>query len=273
MSRPESGPKRPNFLISKWYMDCVADDGSAFIGYAATLRWKALSLDYSSTLRQAGDRPAEVRTSVSRPSTPPNEEGDAIRWRSDSLSTAGTWRPIAMPIEQTILESDAGSIRWRCVAPLADATVSRDKGDTLSGLGYCEHISISITPWQMPIDELRWGRFLTRNSYVVWIDHKGPEPVTLVFVNGRRVERATIEDDMVQLEDGHRTLSLFESRTLREGPLVSTAFSSVPLLSKLLSSNGLMIDETKWCSRGMLTGANLSEEQGWAIHEVVRWIR
>jgi hypothetical protein len=272
MNHPENTPKRPSFLISKWYMDCVADDGTAFIGYNARLQWRSLSLDYSSTLRQSGNEPAAVQTTIAG-STFPVENDGTISWRSDRLKTSGRWTARSEPIEQTILECDAGAIQWRCVAPLADATVSFDGGETLSGLGYCEHISISIPPWQMPIDELRWGRFLTQNSYVVWIDLKGSAPVTMVFRNGVRDDNSIVADDQIQLDGDTRTLKFDESRTLRTGSIVATALSSVPLLGSLLSSNGLMIDETKWCSRGVVSGNNLPEQTGWAIHEVVRWVR
>ena len=272
MNHPEKTPKRPNFLISKWYMDCVADDGTAFIGYHARLQWKSLSIDYSSTLRQSGKKPAAVQTTIAGLAFPVENDG-TISWSSDRLKTSGTWTARSEPIERTILECDAGAIRWRCVAPLADATVTFDDGETLSGLGYCEHISISIPPWQMPIDELRWGRFLTTNSYVVWIDLKGSTQVTMVFEDGVRNERAVVADDQIQLGGGTRTLKFDQSRTLRSGSIVATALSSVPLLSSLLSSNGLMMDETKWCSRGALTGSGAPEQTGWAIHEVVRWVR
>ena len=272
MNQPENTPKQPNFLISKWYMDCVADDGTAFIGYNAKLQWKSLSIDYSSTLRQSGSEPAAVQTTIAGSSYPVETDG-TITWRSDKLKTSGTWTSRSEPIEKTILECDAGAIRWRCVAPRADATVTFDGGDSISGLGYCEHISISIPPWQMPIDELRWGRFLTQDSSVVWIDLKGSLPVTMVFEDGVLDDRAVVADDQVQLDEGTRTLKFDESRTLRSGSIIATALSSVPLLSTLLSSNGLMLDETKWCSRGVLSGGGAAEQTGWAIHEVVRWVR
>src|SRR5687767_12717424 len=191
MNHPEKTPTQPNFLISKWYMDCVADDGTAFIGYNAELQWKSLSIDYSSTLIQAGSEPAAVQTTIAG-STFPIEKDGSISWRSDRLKTSGTWTAKSAPIEQTILDGDSGSIQWRCAAPLANATVAFDDGDTVIGLGYCEHISISIPPWLMPIDELRWGRFLTQNRSLIWIDLKGRSPVTMVFHNGVRDERATV---------------------------------------------------------------------------------
>jgi hypothetical protein len=272
MDHPESDLKRSSFLISKWYMDCVAEDGAVFIGYAARMRWRSLSFNYASTLRQVGDQPASVQTSIAKSAFPVQQE-TSIQWRSDSLKTTGTWTPISTPIEQTILTSDVGSVEWRCLAPLAHATITSDDGAVMTGLGYCEHILISISPWQMPIDELRWGRFLSRNVQIVWIDLRGPETLTFVFENGRRVETAVVTDDAVYLGDEGGTLTFSESRVLRAGPIAGTALSSAPLIANLLTSSGLMIDETKWCSRGTLDRGGGDTESGWAIHEVVRWIR
>ncbi|HYF95417.1 MAG TPA: hypothetical protein VD969_24665 [Symbiobacteriaceae bacterium] len=38
------------FHLSKWYLDCVAEDGSALIGYRARLRWRSLALEYAAAL-------------------------------------------------------------------------------------------------------------------------------------------------------------------------------------------------------------------------------
>jgi hypothetical protein len=42
--------ERSPFSLSKWYMDCVADDGTAFVGYHARLRWRRLTIHYASIL-------------------------------------------------------------------------------------------------------------------------------------------------------------------------------------------------------------------------------
>ena len=38
------------FKLSKWYLDVITEDGSAFIGYAARLEWGPLRVAYGATL-------------------------------------------------------------------------------------------------------------------------------------------------------------------------------------------------------------------------------
>ncbi len=42
--------KEPSFLLTKWYLDCVAESGDATVVYVADLRWNKLSLRYGSLL-------------------------------------------------------------------------------------------------------------------------------------------------------------------------------------------------------------------------------
>jgi len=263
--------KQSSFLLSKWYMDCIAEDGEVFIAYAANLRWRSLSFDYSSTLRKCGDDPPRADTSL-RNVVMPVQSGGEIRWQNSD--TSATWHTKSEPVERMILDCADGRIFWRCVAPLAEAEISFPNDNTIRGLGYCEQTLISIPPWKIPIDQLRWGRFLAEDEYVVWIDWRGSDALTLVVRNGVETIGATVLDDRIDAADGGYSLSLTNPSTLRTGQLSSTAFRSVPLLSNLLSSNGLMMDETKWRSRGSLqSSADTHTKEGWAIHEVVRWLR
>ena len=61
-------------------------------------------------------------------------------------------------------------------------------GVVLRGLGYAEHLSMTIPPWRLPIDTLRWGRFLSPERSVVWIDwQKEGDGRTWIFVDGTEV--------------------------------------------------------------------------------------
>jgi hypothetical protein len=45
-----------SFLFTKWYLDCVAENGDAVILYVADLRWNALTVHYGSLLTVLGGR-------------------------------------------------------------------------------------------------------------------------------------------------------------------------------------------------------------------------
>jgi hypothetical protein len=258
-----------NFLLSKWYMDCVSEEGDVFIAYAASLRWKGLKINYSGTLRRQHDAQTEANTSLKRYSTP-KVSGDSIHWSSKALGLEGKWTALAQPIERTIFESDAGRVEWRCLHPRATAEVSTRNQHQLKGLGYVEHLTMSIPPWRLPIDELRWGRFLSNNDALVWIDWRGASNVKLVFLNGVQVESAEVTEREVVLEQEKVILALDEDQVLREGPLIKTALSMIPGIQKLIPLRSLHAYECKWRSRGILS-CHENVSAGWTIHEIVRW--
>lgn len=252
-------------------MDCVSDAGDVFIGYAALLQWKAFSINYSSILQYQNGKQAESHTSLRKFSAPQIKD-HTLDWSSDALKVKGTWKAISPPIERTIFEAVAGDIKWRCLQPLAGADVYIGKERRLKGLGYAEHISISIPPWQLPIEELRWGRFQSDRHSLVWIDWQGSNPLQLVFYNGVEAENARVSDSEVVFDDGRRILNLEEKQVLREGALVNTALSVIPGIGKILPLQSLNTYECKWRSRGFLKEQSEPVSDGWAIHEIVRWV-
>jgi hypothetical protein len=262
-----TGPS--NFLLSKWYMDCVSDEGDVFIAYAASLRWKGVKINYSSTLQHHHDAQTESNTSLKSYSAP-EISGDSIHWSSKALGVVGTWMAVAQPIERTIFESKAGNVEWRCLQPSATAEVSTGNGNQLKGRGYVEHLTMSIPPWRLPIDELRWGRFLSRRDAVVWIHWRGTSEIKLVFLNSHEIGGAQVTDSKVMLQDEEVILDLEQSQVLREGPLITTALSMIPGLQNLVPFRSLHAYECKWCSRGFLR-QNENVSVGWTIHEHVRW--
>jgi hypothetical protein len=258
-----------NFQLSKWYMDCVSEEGDVFIAYVASLRWKGLKINYSSTLRRQHDAPTEANTSLKRYSAP-EIAGGSIHWCSKALGVEGKWTATSQPIERTIFESDAGSVEWRCLYPSATAEVSTRNRHKLKGLGYIEHLTMSIPPWRLPIDELRWGRFLSNNDALVWIDWRGASNVRLAFLNGVQVEGAVVTEREVAIEQDKVILALDEDLVLRQGPLIKTALSMIPGIQKLIPFRSLHAYECKWRSRGILTHDE-HVSAGWTIHEIVRW--
>ena len=263
--------RQSNFLLSKWYLDCVSGAGDVFIGYAALLQWKAFTLKYSSVLEKQKDRPTEVRTSLVRFAAP-QITGSLLSWSSESLGINGTWKALSAPFERTLFESEAGDIKWRCLQPRAEADIYIGKDRRLHGLGYAEHIAITIAPWQLPIEELRWGRFLSESGSLVWIDWRGPHPLRLVLHNGVEAETAQVTDSEVSFYEGRQILRLEEKQILREGALINTALSVIPGIGKILPLRSLNTYECKWRSRGFLKDSAAPESEGWAIHEIVRWV-
>jgi hypothetical protein len=264
------------FALSKWYLDGVTEGGDAVVGYAAELTWGALAVRYASVLELCGDE-ARSRTSLRHYEAPRVHDAD-VAWSASGLGVRGAWRALAAPAVRTLLATDDGRVDWTCLQPAAAATIAL--GDqTRQGLGYVEHVGITIPPWRLPIDALHWGRFVSplddegRGDAVVWIDWQeksGAHAARLAFHNGAAVELVRAGETEVVLGDG-AVLRLDRGRVLRAGALGSTVLAAIPRLVKKLPGRMLGVEERKWVSRGVLARAGGGGSEGWAIHEVVTW--
>jgi hypothetical protein len=232
------------FHLSKWYLDCVTEDGRVFVAYSARLRWHALSLDYTTVLGGA---------SSLKPCPAPECSGDRIEWRAPKVGVEGSWLALEAPVCETLYDAD-GTVEWSCLLPRGSAQV-RVGSERLRGLGYVERLDMTVPPWRLPIDELHWGRLLTAAGSVVWIDWRGAHSKRLVLRNG-----AAAEPELLT------RLELGRGLVLRDGALGRTALSIIPKVERLFPWRILHVRETKWRSRGLLDGVS-----GWAIHEEVRW--
>jgi hypothetical protein len=257
---------RPPFALTKWYFDCVAPDGRTVIGYWASLAWRGAALTWQSVSLYEAGRPPVVRSSLAS-APPPHVAGGRMTWDSPSLACIAHIEGRGVPIEERLLDCDAGVIEWRVEAPAAAVSFELDGIPPVLGAGYAERIFIGIPVWHLPIRELRWGRWLdaAATRSVVWIDWRGDLPRTWVFVDGIKVPDGTVTDEGVRA--GAMTIALGERRTLHERRFAQTA-AAIPPLHALLPKSMLALRETKWLSAAMLQDVNAAAQAGSAIHEL-----
>ncbi|MGD0667955.1 MAG: hypothetical protein ABSB23_10350 [Bryobacteraceae bacterium] len=251
------------FRLSKWYLDCVSDSGDATILYTGAVRWGSFCLNYSSVLESAAGA-VTTRRSL-RAVEEPVLAGDSLHWRSGSLRIEGDWSADSAPLRAMVFSSGAGIVEWHCLMPRARARIGARQG-----LGYAEHLTMTIAPWRLPLRTLRWGRFLSASEWAVWIDWQGEFTRTLVYRNGREAGTVSIEDARIVFDDGTR-LVLDRSLVIREGPLGLTALSGIPGIRALAAGRLLRATESKWRSRARLEREGAPPVEGWAIHETVEW--
>ena len=160
---------RSAFELSKWYLDAVGEDGEVFIGYRANLRMRRLAVSYASTLT-AGARAPRTRSTV-RPGEDPDFFEGALAWAEPKLGGKAAWRASgARDLPDPLRNVPKARSIWRCLCLRLPRGNRAEGGRSLRGLGYAEHLSMTLPPWRLPIDTLRWGRFLTPRHSVVWID-------------------------------------------------------------------------------------------------------
>jgi hypothetical protein len=249
------------FRLQKWYFDCVAPDGEVFIGYRAGLRFKALELAYGGLIsRHPGEKKALTRFTLAPGAAPDRSLSLSI----PRLGVQGHWEAGQGPIDAILHPG----VHWNCLAPRARVELGLRGRSSFAGQGYAEVMELGMAPWRLPIQELRWGRFVSDNSSLVWIDWRGSLPLTRVYLDGKLLEDAQVTDREVRGLAGGREirLGLDTVDPLIEGKLSMTALRGIPGIKKVLPQAIRDLHQCKWLSPGTLEGA-----PGWIIHEVVLW--
>lgn len=255
------------FRLEKWYFDLITEDGRAFIGYSAHLQWWMLSLHYFGYL-YLDEHQHVQRENQFRKAHSPILNSTELSWRVPGIY--GIWHQLLPGVSETLLDNQQGSINWHVVMPMAQAELQSEKLGEITGLGYVEHIIMTIPPWQLPITRLIWGRFIAGSESIVWIRWFSPsDPKTLVFHNGTRYDVATIEDDIVRFEEN--SLFLSDPCCLRVGSISSTVLANAGWIKDLFPKSIRSLRENKWRSHGVLQNSSSQTATGWAIHESVDW--
>ena len=257
-----------SFTLTKWYLDCVDDAGRTVVGYWATLAWRALSLTWQSVDVFDSDRPALHRWSV-RPSAPPQQAPQGIRWQSPAIGCVITVEPRQSPFAHRLLDDASGTVDWTVECPVGRVTAEIDGAGVICGDGYVERLELRVPPWRLPITELRWGRCVSSEAAksVVWIDWRGPAPERWVLRNGQLATNSAVSDTTVSGEGF--TLSLTPQRRLVHRALYEL-LDPLPAVRAVLPESSLALSETKWLGTGRLqeeSGAPLTLP---AVYEVVR---
>lgn len=265
----------PAFHLSKWYLDAVDDSGRAFIGYAGEISWKSLRSPYTSLLIHNGNEgPETSEFRLHHLSAPEHDkEKNTLSWEDARFGISGKWAGTMPPLCVRLFENAEGYVDWRCFFPQARATLIRKNGAPLNGWGYAEQLEITCLPWQIPLGQLRWGRFLSEKYCLVWIEWRTDSPRQWVFLNGAAVKNALVSDDAVALPERGIRLALDRSGKLESGKkilqIAGKMLSVLPGFKQFAPARFLYADESKWRSRGLLYEKEALAGEGWAVHELV----
>lgn len=257
------------FSLSKWYGDCIADNGDSVLLYKGRLRWGGVSVNYASILEDRLHAARETSFSLRREGLP-KVNGEYCRWTSTALRLDAIWKALQPPVADIVYRSPEGIVEWWCGWPRAHARVKLIGKPLLEGCGYVEHLNLTIAPWHLPVRELLWGHVTAGEDAAVWIHWIGEFSKSVAFFNGVRQTAAVVSDDRVCLDDGV-TVQLDRSRCLREGAVGSTSLAIIQGAVKIFPASILAVNETKWRSRALIRRPNAPDASGWAIHERVVW--
>jgi hypothetical protein len=190
---------------------------------------------------------------------------DGVRVELPALGVSGLWTPAFPVVEVRLMDEPAGSITWRCVQAGGRVAVTLPNGSRVEGLGYAEKLFMTVAPWAVPFDELRWGRFVSERHAVVWIHWRGGRERRWAFADGAAVEADVVDGTRVAWPGG--SVEIGAARLLRE---VIVGKAVVGSFAALLPRRIARAADTKWVARGRFERAGESAP-GWVVHERVRW--
>ncbi len=254
------------FRLRKWYVDCVPPDGRVFIGYWARATWHGISVGLGSAIADDGTGRHRERSTL-RPGPAPTLQHGVLTWNCDRLGLNAVWKAQTPTAHRRLLSTPAGVVDWTCHMPRAAAEVRATGGPPLTGFGYAEFLDMTMAPWDLPIHELRWGRYLSAAEAITWIQWLGPEPRALVLRAGQEQADAEISDDLIAWTGGQLVLACDTRRVLRDGDVGSALLAALPGIARVFPPASIRVHETKWLSRARIAGS--ANDDGWAIHERV----
>ena len=260
------------FHLEKWYLDFVSDTHDVMIFYAARLKWYGYAVTYTSWL-MANDKDQPNLRQYFRHVQMPVLDDKKIAWSEKRFEVSGTWTSRSDEIHARLIDMPEGFLDWNCFQPSSEVTLDIE-GKIVKGTGYAEQLILTVPPWKIPMETLRWGRFLTSGDSYVWIQVKMMEGMKQwLWCNSELTSTMKIDDEIIdvpgQFQFSLKPLIILESEK-KINRVVNKIIRYIPGFNKVIPIRFLMADEYKWFSEGELSKMG-NKEKGTAIHEFVNF--
>jgi len=256
------------FKLEKLYFDVIDDRGNCFIFYWAQLKLIVFNFTYSSILFSDEFNQTYQKSCLKKIHKPTGT--DKIPYQHNDFQFNGNWTRIDPPVSLLLFEDEnKHRVFWQCIYPKSQAEIYfRNKN--YKGLGYVESIIVEILPLQLPIHELRWGRFLSSGNSVVWIQWKGKNPLNKLCFNGRWYDDAVFNEDGITFNQGRKNLLFVNPISIRSGSL-GNLFSKMIWFKFLFKKTIFRIHEQKFKAKTELYLEKEMTDEGWSVYETVIW--
>jgi hypothetical protein len=266
-------PDDHDFYINKWFLDFTGNNGEAMIFYVAKLVWNGLSASYTSWLNYDPLSGVKVKSRY-RNVHFPEKNDHTITWSDYGFKVSGIWKSRTQPVQSRIFDSEEGYLDWFCFQPVSKVKL-KIKGKSIEGSGYAEQLIMTVPAWKIPMDELRWGRMVSDENNLVWIELRENERKKWLWINGEKEDNCVIEDDSISVPAKNLILELDKKAVLESEKkifsVVQKIIRYIPGFNKIIPLQFIMADEYKWLSTGRLKIDGQLVSEGKAIHERVNF--
>lgn len=251
------------FNLKKHYFDGIDTQGNAVILYFAELKLFGFKIPYSSYILSENNL-IEEKSFLSYSQIGKNNGSIS----NPKLKISGNWNSKENSISEILFKQNQSKIEWNCIIPKADFNLEIN-GKHFSGLGYSEILEMNFVPWKLPISTLKWGRFLSENHTIIWIEWIGKEPLKKVYWNGSLIENAQISDAGIKFPKEKMELVFENPISLKDQKLLKIA-DKYPFLKLFFNQKFLQSREMKFKSKTVFISEE-KREVGYSLYETVLW--
>ncbi|MDP4185564.1 MAG: hypothetical protein Q8862_10430 [Bacteroidota bacterium] len=256
------------FMLRKDYMDFIDHQGNCFIVYWACLELFFFKFNYSALIFSDEHDHTLEKSSLRKVNRPVNSK--SLFFENGRLGISGYWEECDGELKIPLYEDSAKrEVVWCCHHPNSVSKITYN-GRTYIGRGYAETLNLSVKPWQLPIQELRWGRYLSEKDSIIWINWKETYPVNLLYYNGVEYKDAVFETNKIVFNKSSYQLLFPQLSIVREGKL-ARLFSKMPWMKILFPVKILRTIEVKYKAKTSFLIDNCFHSQGWSLFEIVSW--
>lgn len=255
------------FHLVKRYLDAIDAEGNSWIVYVAHLKIGPIRLSFSSVLFADQDGEATEESSLQKVNLP--EIGPVMKIQNAGLRIEGTWTKNQSGFEKNLWQDEHGKIlNWQCHQPSADVQLTF-KGRHFVAKGYAETLTLPFSPLKLPLELLRWGRFISGDLSIIWIQWKGKHPLNRVWMNGSKIIDAIHSESGFTFDSGSRKIEFLNPIIIRNG-MLGTVIQKYPLLKYLFPKNLLRSEELKLKSETLYSSRDEMPVKGWSLYETVQ---
>ena len=139
------------------------------------------------------------------------------------------------------------------------------------GIGYVEHLTMTVAPWRLPFTSLRWGRYAPVSCSVIWIVWRGEDERSFIWHDGQPQPSAVVgERGISGLTDGTELL-IGEPRDLRAQRAIEQLIDHIPAPARSFAQPVASMFEHKMVAPGRVTANGRQVDSGWTVLVEVHW--
>jgi hypothetical protein len=259
---------KPLFLLQKTYLDGIDKEGNCFILYTAKLKiFGIITIPYSSLIFSNAQHKllesSQIKNTILK-----LENGEMI-FENQYFKIKGIWKYTSTQVKRTLYRVQNKALEWN-VHHAHTYFKIYFQNKLYEGLGYAETLELPFLPWKLPINTLKWGRFLAENFSLIWIEWKGEYPQQILYLNGQLTQNAHISEDKITIPTENIELYFEQKQIIKQAKLLTIAHK-YKFLKFLFKDKFLESLEVKYKSKSILKQNDIVIAEGWSLYEVVIW--